>query len=98
MTGTGGAGTTSHNAMVNGQGFGTTIRAINSIECNGGNPAQMQRRGNLYKQVVGGLGVTAGGKLSCWRRGDRPPLGGGSSGPNGRGGVPRRPSPPTRRP
>ena len=50
MTGTGNAGTTSHNAMVNGQGFGTTIRAINSIECNGGNTAEMQDRVNLYNR------------------------------------------------
>jgi predicted chitinase len=65
MTGTGAAGTTSHNAMVNGQGFGTTIRAINSIECNGGNPAQVQSRVNLYNQFVGILGVSAGGNLTC---------------------------------
>ncbi|WP_432976036.1 glycoside hydrolase family 19 protein [Dactylosporangium sp. CA-233914] len=65
MTGTGNAGTTSHNAMVNGQGFGTTIRAINSIECNGGNPAQVQSRVNLYNQFVAILGVPAGGNLTC---------------------------------
>ncbi|MEU4239645.1 glycoside hydrolase family 19 protein [Actinoplanes sp. NPDC026619] len=65
MTGTGAAGTTSHNAMVNGQGFGTTIRAINSIECNGGNPAQVQSRINLYTQYAGVLGVSTGGNLSC---------------------------------
>lgn len=65
MTGTGNAGTTSHNAMVNGQGFGTTIRAINSIECNGGNTAEMQDRVNLYNQFVGILGVPAGGNLTC---------------------------------
>jgi predicted chitinase len=65
MTGTGGAGTTSHNAMVNGQGFGTTIRAINSIECNGGNTAEMQDRVNLYNQFVGILGVPAGNNLTC---------------------------------
>ena len=65
MTGTGGAGTTSHNAMVNSQGFGTTIRAINSIECNGGNPAQVQSRINLYTNITGILGVPAGGNLSC---------------------------------
>src|SRR4051794_33195714 len=65
MTGTGNAGTTSHNAMVNGQGFGTTIRAINSIECNGGNPAQVQSRINLYTQFAGVLGVPTGGNLSC---------------------------------
>jgi predicted chitinase len=65
MTGTGNAGTTSHNAMVNGQGFGTTIRAINGIECNGGNTAEMQDRVNLYNQFVGILGVAAGGNLTC---------------------------------
>ena len=65
VTGTGNAGTTSHNAMVNGQGFGTTIRAINSIECNGGNTGEMQDRVNLYNQFVGILGVSAGGNLTC---------------------------------
>ncbi|HEX5205974.1 glycoside hydrolase family 19 protein [Paractinoplanes rhizophilus] len=65
MTGTGNAGTTSHNAMVNGQGFGTTIRAINSIECNGGNPAQVQSRITLYTRFAGILGVGTGGNLSC---------------------------------
>ena len=65
MTGTGGAGTTSHNAMVNGQGFGTTIRAINSIECNGANPAQVQSRIDAYNRFSGILGVPTGGNLSC---------------------------------
>ena len=65
MTGTGGAGTTSHNAMVNSQGFGTTIRAINSIECNGANPAQVQSRVNNYTQFAGILGVPTGGNLYC---------------------------------
>ena len=65
MTGTGNAGTTSHNAMVNGQGFGTTIRAINSIECNGGNTAEMQDRVNLYTRFAGVLGVPTGANLTC---------------------------------
>jgi predicted chitinase len=65
MTGTGNAGTTSHNAMVNGQGFGTTIRAINSIECNGGNTAQMQARVDAYVRFTGILGVPTGGNLTC---------------------------------
>jgi hypothetical protein len=65
MTGTGAAGTTSHNAMVNGQGFGTTIRAINSIECNGGNPAQVQSRIDAYNRFTGILGVSPGGNLGC---------------------------------
>ena len=65
MTGTGNAGTTSHNAIINGQGFGTTIRAINSIECNGGNTAQMQDRVNLYNRFTSILGVSPGGNLTC---------------------------------
>ncbi len=65
MTGTGNAGTTSHNAMVNGQGFGTTIRAINGIECNGGNTAEMQSRVNAYNSFTGILGVSPGGNLTC---------------------------------
>lgn len=65
MTGTGAAGQTSHQAMVNGAGFGTTIRAINSIECNGGNPAEVQDRVNDYNRITGILGVPAGDNLFC---------------------------------
>jgi predicted chitinase len=65
MTGTGNAGTTSHNAMVNGQGFGTTIRAINSIECNGGHPDQVQSRVNSYTNFSNILGVSTGSNLTC---------------------------------
>jgi predicted chitinase/chitodextrinase len=64
-TGTGAAGMTSHQAMVGGSGFGTTIRAINSIECNGGNPAQVQSRIDNYTRITGVLGVPTGGNLSC---------------------------------
>lgn len=57
---------TPHNAMVNGAGFGETIRSINgSIECNGGNPAQVQSRINSYQNFVNILGVPAGNNLSC---------------------------------
>ena len=65
MTGTGSAGQTSHQAMVNGAGFGTTIRAINGIECNGGNTGEMQDRVNDYQSFVSILGVPAGGNLTC---------------------------------
>jgi hypothetical protein len=51
--------------MVNGQGFGTTIRAINSIECNGGNTAEMQDRVNQYTRFAGVLGVSTGSNLTC---------------------------------
>ncbi|TXS39996.1 glycoside hydrolase family 19 protein [Streptomyces sp. OR43] len=57
---------TAHNAMVNGAGFGETIRSINgSLECNGGNPAQVQSRINKYQAFVQILGTTAGSNLSC---------------------------------
>nr|WP_143264219.1 chitinase [Amycolatopsis kentuckyensis] len=57
---------TPHDAMVNGRGFGETIRSINgSIECNGGNPAQVQSRIDLYTRFAGILGVPTGGNLSC---------------------------------
>jgi chitinase len=66
MTGTGSAGMTSHSAMTNGSGFGTTIRAINGIECNGGHPDQMQSRVNKYKSLVAALGTDVGpGTLTC---------------------------------
>jgi predicted chitinase len=62
-----GAGTmTPHNAMVNNRGFGETIRSINgSIECNGGNPDQVNSRINAYKSFVGRLGVGPGNNLDC---------------------------------
>ena len=57
---------TAHNAMVNGAGFGQTIWAINgSVECNGGNTAEMQDRVNLYEQFTSILGVPAGNNLTC---------------------------------
>jgi predicted chitinase len=57
---------TAHDAMVNGRGFGETIRSINgSLECNGGNPAQVASRVAAYQRFVGILGVDAGGNLSC---------------------------------
>jgi predicted chitinase/chitodextrinase len=65
MTGTGRAGVTSHAAMVNGNGFGATIRAINGIECNGGHPDQMNHRVELFKRFAQILGVSPGGNLTC---------------------------------
>jgi len=57
---------TPHNAMVNSRGFGETIRSINgSIECNGGNPAQVQSRVDAYNRFVQILGTTAGSNLYC---------------------------------
>ncbi|WP_229401325.1 glycoside hydrolase family 19 protein [Micromonospora okii] len=66
MTQNGPGTMTAHNAMVTGAGFGQTIRSINgALECNGGNPAQVQSRVTRYQQFVGILGVPAGANLSC---------------------------------
>ncbi|MCS7476402.1 chitinase [Umezawaea endophytica] len=57
---------TPHNAMVNGAGFGETIRSINgSLECGGRNPAQVQSRVDAYNRFVGILGTSAGNNLYC---------------------------------
>jgi predicted chitinase/chitodextrinase len=57
---------TPHDAMINSRGFGETIRSINgSIECNGGNPAQVQSRVTRYQQFTSVLGVSPGGNLYC---------------------------------
>ncbi|MFC0541567.1 glycoside hydrolase family 19 protein [Kutzneria chonburiensis] len=66
MTQTGPGTMTGHNAMVNGAGFGQTIRSINgSLECDGRNPAQVQSRVDNYNRIVGVLGVPAGNNLYC---------------------------------
>jgi chitodextrinase len=50
-----------HSCIVNNAGFGCTIRAINgALECNGGNPAQVQSRinnFNLFKAIIGATSV-----------------------------------------
>ncbi|GLF97407.1 glycoside hydrolase family 19 protein [Streptomyces yaizuensis] len=57
---------TGHSAMVNGGGFGQSIRSINgSLECNGGNPAQVQSRVNNYTRFAQILGVPTGANLYC---------------------------------
>ncbi|GGX34923.1 glycoside hydrolase family 19 protein [Streptomyces lomondensis] len=57
---------TPHHAMVNGAGFGQTIRSINgSLECDGKNPAQVQSRVNNYQRFTQILGTSPGGNLYC---------------------------------
>ncbi|RKT73672.1 putative chitinase [Saccharothrix variisporea] len=57
---------TPHNAMVNGYGFGQTIRSINgSLECDGRNPAQVQSRVDAYQRFTSILGVAPGANLYC---------------------------------
>ncbi|GAA0432772.1 glycoside hydrolase family 19 protein [Streptomyces luteireticuli] len=57
---------TPHEAIVNGRGFGETIRSINgAMECNGRNPGQVQSRVASYQRFTQILGVAPGGNLSC---------------------------------
>jgi len=66
MTQRGPGSMTPHDAMVNGNGFGETIRSINgSLECNGGNPGQVQSRVSSYQTITNILGVSPGNNLYC---------------------------------
>jgi predicted chitinase len=57
---------TGHHAMVSGAGFGESIRSINgALECNGGNPAQVQSRIDNYRRFTQLLNVPTGSNLSC---------------------------------
>ncbi len=65
MTSTGAGNQTSHDAIVGGS-FAGTIEAINgSIECNGGDPSEVQDRVQYYQQFCQLLGVDPGGNLYC---------------------------------
>ncbi|KAG6436642.1 hypothetical protein SASPL_101544 [Salvia splendens] len=55
-----------HNAIVSGQGFGATIRAINgNLECDGKKPELVTSRVDLYTRYCGQLGVDPGTNLRC---------------------------------
>eukprot|EP00253_Pinus_taeda_P035304 PITA_35304 len=54
-----------HTAITSGQGFGGTIKAINSQECNGGNSGEVDSRVNYYKKICNQLGVDPGANVSC---------------------------------
>ncbi|ESQ43553.1 hypothetical protein EUTSA_v10014413mg [Eutrema salsugineum] len=47
------------------QGFGATIRAINGMECDGGNTGAVNERIMYYRDYCGQLGVDPGSNLSC---------------------------------
>ena len=65
-TQTGAGSMTAHNAILNGAGFGQTIRTINgSLECDGKNPGQVQSRVDAYTKFTGLLGVSPGGNTGC---------------------------------
>ncbi len=66
MTQTGAGSMTSHRAIVDGRGFGETIRTINgALECNGGRPAQVQSRIDRYRRYCQLLVVDPGPNLGC---------------------------------
>jgi predicted chitinase len=66
MTQTGAGSMTAHSAIVNGAGFGETIRTINGgLECNGNNTGEMQSRINYYTQFCSVLGVSPGNATGC---------------------------------
>ena len=55
-----------HTAITSGQGFGATIQAINgAIECNGGNPNEVNDRISHYTSYYNQFGVDPGSNLSC---------------------------------
>eukprot|EP00252_Welwitschia_mirabilis_P023390 TRINITY_DN6598_c0_g1_i1.p1 TRINITY_DN6598_c0_g1~~TRINITY_DN6598_c0_g1_i1.p1 ORF type:complete len:294 (+),score=-18.01 TRINITY_DN6598_c0_g1_i1:66-884(+) len=54
-----------HSAITAGEGFGATIRAINSNECGGKRPAEVNSRVNYYKRFCSNFGVDPGSNLSC---------------------------------
>lgn len=55
-----------HTAIISGQGFGSTIRAINgNLECNGANPGTVAARVNYYTSYCNQLGVNPGPNLRC---------------------------------
>jgi predicted chitinase len=65
-TQTGAGSYTPHAAMVDGHGFGETIRSINgSVECGGGPSEGVQARVDFYTQFCALLGVTTGDNLTC---------------------------------
>ncbi|KAK3414456.1 hypothetical protein EUGRSUZ_H00322 [Eucalyptus grandis] len=54
-----------HSVITSGQGFGTTIRAINGMECGSGNPAAVQARVKYYTDYCNRFGVSPGDNLTC---------------------------------
>ncbi|XP_062219572.1 chitinase 6-like [Phragmites australis] len=55
-----------HEAIVSGQGFGATIRAINgALECGGKNPSSVNNRVGYYVQFCKQFGVDPGSNLTC---------------------------------
>lgn len=54
-----------HQRIISGQGFGSTIRAVNGGECGGRNTAAVRARVQYYTDYCRQLGVSPGDNLSC---------------------------------
>ncbi|KAI3866158.1 hypothetical protein MKX03_008762 [Papaver bracteatum] len=54
-----------HSIITSNQGFGPTVRAINGMECNGGNSEAVQARVSYYNTYCTQLSVEPGNNLSC---------------------------------
>ncbi|XP_043720240.1 endochitinase EP3-like isoform X2 [Telopea speciosissima] len=54
-----------HSIITSGQGFGATIKSINSMECNGGNSGAVQARVQYYQDYCNQFGVSPGDNLTC---------------------------------
>ena len=65
-TQTGAGSMTAHDAILQGAGFGETIRTINgALECNGQNPGAQQSRVDAYLSFTNLLGVSPGNNTGC---------------------------------
>ncbi|KAH9313512.1 hypothetical protein KI387_022139 [Taxus chinensis] len=54
-----------HKAITSGQGFGDTIKAINGVECNGGNAGAVSSRVTYFYKFSRQLNVDPGSNLRC---------------------------------
>ncbi|XP_043720242.1 endochitinase EP3-like isoform X2 [Telopea speciosissima] len=54
-----------HSIITSGQGFGATIKSINSRECNGGDTAAVQARVQYYQDYCNQFSVSPGDNLTC---------------------------------
>ncbi|KVH91273.1 endochitinase EP3-like [Cynara cardunculus var. scolymus] len=54
-----------HQDFASGKGFGATIRVVNGMECNGGNPSTVNARVRYYTDYCNQFGVETGPNLRC---------------------------------
>jgi chitinase len=66
MTQSGAGARPPHTSIVNGNGFGETIRSINgALECGGGNASQVQSRVSRFQKFARLLGTAPGARVGC---------------------------------